>query len=287
LKNILITGANGLIGKSLLPLLAEENNLFAITSQKNIQNTKNVTFIPIDLSKEWNTSILPNNIDLIIHLAQSAHFRDFPEKSQEVFAVNTDSTLKLLHYAQQIGVKKFIYASSGGVYGNGEQHFAEDSPLAPSGDLGFYLSTKLCSEILLESFIKFFDIITLRLFFVYGKNQKKSMLIPRLVDNVKESKTIILQGENGIKINPIHVDDAVIAIQNSLSLLGSHKINIAGNEVLSLKQIVEIIETHVGKKAVFKIQNQEIKNLVADTEKMERLLHIPSINLKMGLSSIV
>lgn len=287
MKNILITGANGLIGKSLLPLLAEENNLFAITSQKNIQNTKNVTFIPIDLSKEWNTSILPNNIDLIIHLAQSAHFRDFPEKSQEVFAVNTDSTLKLLHYAQQIGVKKFIYASSGGVYGNGEQHFAEDSPLAPSGDLGFYLSTKLCSEILLESFIKFFDIITLRLFFVYGKNQKKSMLIPRLVDNVKESKTIILQGENGIKINPIHVDDAVIAIQNSLSLLGSHKINIAGNEVLSLKQIVEIIETHVGKKAVFKIQNQEIKNLVADTEKMERLLHIPSINLKMGLSSIV
>jgi len=287
LKNILITGANGLIGKSLLPLLAEENNLFAITSQKNIQNTKNVTFIPIDLSKEWNTSILPNNIDLIIHLAQSAHFRDFPEKSQEVFAVNTDSTLKLLHYAQQIGVKKFIYASSGGVYGNGEQHFAEDSPLAPSGDLGFYLSTKLCSEILLESFIKFFDIITLRLFFVYGKNQKKSMLIPRLVDNVKESKTIILQGENGIKINPIHVDDAVIAIQNSLSLLGSHKINIAGKEVLSLKQIVEIIETHVGKKAVLKIQNQEIKNLVADTEKMERLLHIPSINLKMGLSSIV
>jgi len=273
LKNILITGANGLIGTSLLPLLAEEYHVFAITSQKNTQNTKNITFISIDLSKEWNTAVLPKNIDSVIHLAQSAYFRDFPEKTQEVFAVNTGSTLKLLHYAQQIGVKKFIYASSGGVYGNGEQHFSEDSPLAPSGDLGFYLSTKLCSEILVESFTKFFDIITLRFFFVYGKNQKRSMLIPRLVDSVKEGKKITLQGQNGIKINPIYVDDAVICIKNAVNLQGTHKINVAGKEVLSLRQIVETIEIAIDKKAIFEIQNQEAKNLVANIEKMENLLY--------------
>lgn len=287
MKNILITGAKGLIGTSLLPLLTENHQVFAITSQKNDTFIENVTFIEVDLASEWSTEMLPQNIDIIIHLAQSAHFREFPEKSQEVFAVNTTSTLKLLNYAQKIGVKKFIYASSGGVYGNGNQHFAEDSPLAPSGDLGFYLSTKLCSEILLESYTQFFDIIALRFFFVYGKNQKRSMLIPRLADSVKEGKIITLQGENGIKINPIHVSDAAISIKNTLNLEGSHKINVAGKEVLFLKEIVEMIGNKVHKMPIFAYQPMEAKHLIANTQKMNELLNMPTTVFFNGIDDIL
>lgn len=287
MKNILLTGTNGLVGSNLLPLLAKENKIFALTSQSYNISTDYITFIQLDFTKDWSIDVLPKNIDTIIHLAQSPHFRDFPEKSQNVFAVNTESTLKMLNYAQKIGVKQFIYASSGGVYGNGNQHFAEDSPLAPLSDLGFYLSTKLCSEILLESYTQFFDIITLRFFFVYGQNQKRSMLIPRLVDSVKEGKTIILQGKNGIKINPIHVSDASLAIQKSLSLKGTHKINVAGNEILSLKQIVEIIEQQIGKKAILDIQSQEPKNLIADIGKMNLLLCKPVTDFVIGVKEVL
>lgn len=287
MKNILLTGTNGLVGSNLLPLLTKENKIFAITSQYDSISTDCVTFIQLDFSKDWNTDILPQDIDTIIHLAQSPNFRDFPEKSQNIFAVNTESTLKLLNYAQKIGVKKFIYASSGGVYGNGEQHFSEDSPLAPSIDLGFYLSTKLCSEILLESYTQFFDVITLRFFFVYGKNQKRSMLIPRLVDSVKEGKTITLQGENGIKINPIHVSDAALSIKNALNLEGSHKINVAGKEILSLKEIVTMIEQMFGKEAKIEIQNQPAKSLIANIDKMNLLLCKPITNFAVGIKEFL
>ena len=54
----------------------------------------------------------------------------------------------------------------------------------------------------------FESFIITRPFFIYGTNQKKHMLIPRLIQNIKNSNEIILTSNEGIKINPIHVKDA-------------------------------------------------------------------------------
>ncbi len=280
--NLLLTGSSGLIGSELLSLLSTDCKVYQIS-----HTLKGTNIINLDLSNDWDINALPKDINTIIHLAQSPDFREFPQKAESIFNVNVRSTQKLLEYAQKIGVKKFIYASSGGVYGNGEQQFSEDSPLAPSGDLGFYLSTKLCSEILLESYTKYFDIVTLRFFFVYGKKQNRSMLIPRLVDSVKEGKVITLQGEDGIKINPIHVKDAAQAIKNAIDLKGNHKINIAGKEVLSLKQIIDTIAQIVGKGAKIEIQNQSAKNLIANIDKMEKLLTSPQVTFQRAIEEMI
>lgn len=50
--------------------------------------------------------------------------------------------------------------------------------------LGFYLTSKYCSELILDNYSSFLTIIQLRLFFVYGMGQRKDMLIPRLIENV-------------------------------------------------------------------------------------------------------
>jgi UDP-glucose 4-epimerase len=284
MKRILITGCNGLIGESLVQKLkADESlNLTGIGRSKNSQ----INIFNIDLSKEWSDDSLPKEMDVIIHLAQSEKFRDFPETSIEVFNVNTYSTLKLLEYGRKAGVKKFIYASSGGVYGSSANEFNEDSPLVSAKDLGFYLSTKFCSEMLVENYSNFFDISILRLFFVYGPKQRKDMLIPRLIDSVKNGKEIKLQGESGIKINPIYVDDAASAIQKTLSIKGNFKFNIAGPEVLSLRDIVETISESTGIKPVYDIDKTVTpKNLVADIGKMTELLLEPKIKFKEGLKN--
>ena len=95
------------------------------------------------------------------------------------------------------------------------------------------------------------DVIILRLFFVYGKMQRPIMLIPRLVANVKNSTSINLKGNNGILLNPIHVSDAVTSFLAALALKGSYKINVAGPEVVSLKQICEMIGEKAGVKPIF------------------------------------
>lgn len=284
MAKILITGATGLIGSTLIPLLHSHSiHTLGRTALSNA-----IPHIPADFATDWDINRLPSDIDTIIHLTQSENFRDFPDKASEVFQVNTVSTLKLLQFGQKAGIKQFIYASSGGVYQNQGQQLTEESPLAPSGDLGFYLSTKLCSEILLESFTQYFDITTLRFFFVYGAKQRRSMLIPRLVDSVKEGKIISLQGERGIQINPIHVSDAAAAIVKTLGMQGTHKINIAGKEILTLRDICQTIGRLLQKNPVFSIeQTQKPINLIADTGKMNEHLWQAQTNFEKGILDLL
>jgi UDP-glucose 4-epimerase len=196
--------------------------------------------------------------------------------------------LEMLDYAREAGAKTFIYASSGGVYGSGGHGFSEDITLTANGENGFYLSTKLCSEILAENYKKYMNIVALRFFFVYGKGQKRSMLIPRLVDSIRGGNAITLQGDVGILINPIHVSDAVASVTAALNLKGFHKINVAGPEVLSLKQISKIIGDKVGVKPIFEYDAKKSPgNLIGKTEKMRQYLIAPLCYPVDGFSDVI
>ena len=289
MKNrILITGASGLIGSHLLEQLNEEIFDIYILGRTSPTWSKKVNFINADFSKDWELEILPSKMDVIIHLAQSENFREFPEKAGEVFYVNTLSSLKLADYANRAGVKHFIYASSAGIYGSGGDGFNEEQEIIYKNELGFYLATKHCSEVLLENYELQFNVIILRFFFVYGKNQRKSMLIPRLVGFVRNGEPILLQGKEGIKINPTHVSDAVNAIMKSLNLEGSHKINVAGPEILTLKDIGLKIGKKLNKKPIFKEDNNAVpNNIIGTIDKMCRLLEPPSVFFAHGVESVI
>lgn len=285
MNNVLITGCNGLIGEALVQRLLKNEtfNLFGIG--RSLRSSINV--IQLDLGKEWSDKDLPKKMDIIIHLAQSEKFREFPESSEEIFSVNTLSTIKFLEYGRKAGIKKFIYASSGGIYGNSDTGFLEEHPVTNSTDLGFYLGTKFCSEILALNYTPYFDVDILRFFFVYGKNQNAGMLIPRLVNNVIKGNEIMLSGESGIKMNPIHVSDAADAIKKAIELKGSNKFNISGSEVFTLREICETIGRKIGKQPVFKINNTEPKNLIGDNTKMRKMLIEPKIKFDTGIDEII
>jgi UDP-glucose 4-epimerase len=281
MKKVLITGVGGLIGKNLIPLLKDEHELFGIT--RKTAGTPGYKALQMDLSGNWNEDALPSKVDAVVHLAQSEHFREFPEFAEEVFSVNTLSTLRLLNYARKAGASTFILASSGGIYGTGNEEFSEDIAIPYRGDLGFYLGTKLCSEVIAESYIPFMNIVILRFFFVYGPGQRTSMLIPRLISSVMSGSPITLQGEDGIRINPIYVGDSVRLIKKALTLQKSTKINVAGREAFSLREIAGVMGARTGRKPVFKIEDAPAKNLVADTKKMISLLGTPEISLEKGI----
>lgn len=279
---ILITGAGGLVGSHVMPLLEKEHEVFTVSGK--LRRTNN---LDIDLSKDWSTDLLPGNLDAIIHLAQSEDFRDFPNKAKPVFNVNTTSTINLVDFAVKKGVKKFIYASSGGVYGNGDLAFSEAYAISFKKEMGFYIGTKLCSEIILDNYSSLLDIQQLRFFFVYGKGQRKDMLIPRLVNNIKEGNTITLTGHDGIKINPLHASDAAKAIETALNLTGSHTINAGGPQVMNLREICECIGAVTGKKPQFKIDEKVPGHLIGDIAEMKKLLGEPKIQFAEGVKTVL
>jgi UDP-glucose 4-epimerase len=240
--------------------------------------------LKLDLGQQWSTADLPSGVDVVVHLAQSEHYREFPEQAQDVFTVNTLSSIKLLDYARKTGVKTFVLASSGGVYGAGATHFSEDESILARGELGFYIGTRLCSEILSECYEKWLNLVTLRFFFAYGEGQRQNMLVPRLVDSVRAGRAIQLKGEAGLSINPVHVSDAVRAVRRAMVLQGSHKINVAGPDVLSLRRIAEIIGDTVGKQPFFDIQPATGNaDLVGNISRMKSLLCEPQVKFEQGV----
>lgn len=290
-KRCLITGATGLVGRHLIKELHDDYDISAIVRQETdtYKSLPDDVFpVFVDLTTNVDTKILPGKVDSVIYLAQSQHFREFPDKAIEIFDVNTLNVVRLLDYARTVGAKTFVYASSGGVYGNQENRMSEEIEIPASAELGFYSSTKLCSEILLQNYTNIMNIIILRFFFVYGPGQKRTMLLPRLVDNVKNGKEIVLQGSNGISINPIYVEDAARAIARSLELKGSHKINVGGPEVLTLRQIGEIIGRGVNKNPIFKEDpGAKVNNFIADIVKMREMLVPPRVRFTEGVKSIL
>lgn len=289
MKRCLITGSTGLIGKELLPLLIRDKwELYTLNRNHSKAGSNFQENIKCDLSNEWISDRLPKEVDIVIHLAQSEHFRDFPEYAEDIFYINTLSTIRLLEYARKAGAKAFILASSGGVYGYGNKGFKEDNPISAKGDLGFYTGTKLCSEVLVENYTPYMNIIILRFFFVYGRGQRSSMLIPRLIHSIRNGLPIILHGKNGIRINPIYVTDAAKAVFYALDLKESQKINVGGLEILTIRQICERISKILRKEPFFEIQESVFpRHLVGDIKKMLRFLCRPVVRFEDGIKIIL
>jgi nucleoside-diphosphate-sugar epimerase len=241
-----------------------------------------------DLSAErWDVQ-LPDRIDCVIHLAQSRNYRDFPAGARRVFAVAADTTLRLADWALGAGARQFILASTGGLYGASDRPVREDDELVDDrGPLGFYFASKRASELVIDQYSTRMHALVLRCFFVYGSGQPEQMLMPRLVDSVRNGRPVTLQGSDGIHINPIHVDDAARAVERCLEVSKSSVINIAGPEPVSLRFIAERIGAELGTPPVFAVdQAAKPRHLVADIGRMRTLLGAPTIGVAEGIREL-
>jgi len=87
-------------------------------------------------------------------------------------------------------------------------------------------------------------------------------------------------------MNPIYVDDAVLAVRKAMTLKESHKINIAGPAVLSLRDMAVEIGRAVGKTPKFEVRPPgPPRDLVADTARMRSLLCEPRTSFGEGLAA--
>jgi nucleoside-diphosphate-sugar epimerase len=278
-KNILITGTDGLLGKQVANSCIRMGfQVYGVVRRMGYQD-RGIAYIALDLSNSWSLDVLPSKIDVVVHLAQSNRFRDFPEGAEDLFGVNVATTAKLLNYTLKAGGTHFIYASTGGVYLPDSGQLNEDSRIHEPGRLGAYFGTKICGEILVHSYSSFMTTTILRPFFIYGRGQKRDMLLPRILDRVKAGHAIQLQGGDGIRINPVHVDDAAEAIMAAIDSPLSAVVNIAGPEVLSIRQVAEGFGAYLNRPPVFELLSGKPHDLIADISLMRLKLYEPTRQL--------
>lgn len=283
---VLVTGASGLIGRGIVERLHSDAEP-VVLMRGLAAAPANVEAIAADLEDSNFVKRLPAKIDAVIHLAQADGYAD-PDRVQTVFRVNVEAVASLLRWAQDAGASHFIHASTGGLYGRGNSPFGEESPIRLEGPLAFYCGTKRAAELLGMAYQGRFTVAALRFFFVYGPGQKETMLMPRLVRSVAEGRPVTLAGERGMRLNPIHVDDAAAAAVAALRLNRSAAINIAGPEVLSIRDVAEMAGQALNKQLVFERSGEpEGNDLIADISRMRELLHSPAIGFRAGVADMV
>jgi len=288
-RSCLVLGGSGLIGSYLLRELAAHWDVHAAGRNPGAEaGTQGVTWHHMDLSDGSSPPVLPVTIDAVVYLAQSERFREFPEGAADVFAVNVAAVIRLLEYARKAGARNFVLASSGGIYGTGDGEFEEDRAFVAGSDLGFYASTKLSAELLAASYAPFMNVVALRFFFVYGKGQRRSMLVPRLIDSVRDGRPIALQGSDGIRLNPTYVSDAVSSVLAALELEESYTVNVAGPEVLTLREIGETIGRALGCVPRFEIDHgSRPAEMIGSTALMSELLGGPRVSFSEGIRRVL
>ena len=286
MSTIIITGYSGLLGKALLAELSGCGHELVCLGRAAPPDKSYAQHVLANLDEADNLAVtLPARADAVIHLAQAKGYNQFPERAASMFRVNVAVLAQLLGWGSKSGITHFIHASTGGVYAPSDAPLRETDPVALTGPLAYYKSTKRSAEMLAEPYTGKFIVAALRYFFIYGPSQQPAMLIPRLIASVREGRPLKLAGPDGIRFNPVHASDAAAATTAALALKQGGLFNIAGPEVLSFRAAGCAIGAVVGRGPVFEI-GPAGHDLVADTARMRESLVAPRIGFADGIANL-
>ncbi|QKJ65564.1 SDR family oxidoreductase [Deefgea piscis] len=206
-NKILITGANGFVGSSLVLVLIKKNIEYRAVARRT--NVGTVAAGNIDAHTQWSEALL--DIDVIVHTAARAHILNdnVLDPLSEFRKVNVDGTLNLARQALAAGVRRFIFISSIGVNGNqSSQPFLEDdqpNPVEP------YALSKLEAEIGLRDLLvgSSMELVIIRPPLVYGANAPGNF--GRLIQAVAKGIPLPL--------GAIHNQRSLVALDNLVDLI--------------------------------------------------------------------
>ncbi|RQO36113.1 UDP-glucose 4-epimerase [Herminiimonas sp. KBW02] len=176
MNQILVTGANGFVGRSLCEALRARGTSFIPVVRKKNHNSE-IAIGDLRVDTDWGIAL--RGCDAVIHLAARVHvMNDTTSDPLAAFrAVNVDATLNLARQAVAAGVKRFVFVSSVKVNGEetGEHPFTAFDEAAPTDPYG---QSKLEAEIALQELAQVtgLELVIVRPPLVYGPGVRANFL---------------------------------------------------------------------------------------------------------------
>jgi len=288
-KQLLITGANGFVGKALLNIL-HEGDYRLRTASRNCrddgfyenQTVDDVVFFDLD-DENYNYDKLLDDVDVVIHLASRVHVMDRQDNELKAYRkTNYFGVKKLAKEAAGRGIKRFVFISS--IKVNGERNcsdgkgrflaFNEDDVPRPQGA---YAMSKLEAEDAIRKICREakMEFVILRPALVYGPGVKANFLT--LLDAVNKKYPLPASVKN--KRSLLYVGNLAHAISLCVSCpeTANQTYLISDTEV-SVPELVRKIASLLGKKALlFPFPVKLLKTIASLTGKRQRIFFVYGI----------
>jgi len=283
-NRILVTGGSGFVGRHLIHKLAMLGRPVIATSTRVLPELSNeylASWVQWDATSGTLPDIHWEAIDTIVHLAKPRNAIR-PGSAAEHLALSVTATSALLRRAREFGIRRFIFASTGYALGARSASVMEsDRTFEPREEYG---TCKACGELITASFAKSLSTAVLRLFFPYGPRGDR-YFVNRMVRAVQSGSEIRLDGPEGIRINPVWIDDVVDGLVQAIGSDACGTFHLAGPESVSLRQLCQLISAETGRRPVFRqLATEQVDWHVGDTTMAQSLLaYRPQCDLRTGL----
>jgi len=229
-ETILVTGGCGFIGSNFVRYMVRNYNYKVINVDKltyagNLENLSDISdhpnyeFVRGDIAdKALIEGLASKGIDAVINFAAESHVDRSIEDPRIFIETNVLGTQTLLEAARKHGIHRFVQISTDEVYGSlgPRGSFKEMSPLAPNSP---YSASKTAADLLVRAYYKTYGLATIitRCSNNYGPYQFPEKLIPLMITNALENKSLPVYGDGMNVRDWIHVEEIVKIILKRLN----------------------------------------------------------------------
>lgn len=236
IKKVLLTGANGFIGRILLKQLQEaEIEVKVLVRDKS--TVSNLESVELDLTDDWGINPC-SGVDTVFHLAGKAHaLSEIAADDREYQLINTEGTRKLLEAAQLAGVRRFVFFSSVKAAGDMAVMQDESNQTLPDTPYG---QSKRAAEALVLSGGYVPHPVVIRPCMVYGNTVKGNL--PRMIAAIKRGFFLPLPEIHNHR-SMVHVEDlarAALLVAQNPKAAGACYI-VSDGQTYSTRQLYELI----------------------------------------------
>lgn len=316
-KRILITGASGMVGSTLIRMLLEysrqENGNLQVVGISRSKETAEKQLGDIMDSPEFSYISGDINVlleemgafDYIIHCASNTHPKQYSTDPIGTIMTNVLGTKNLLDYAVTYGVKRFVFLSSVEIYGENRGDvdvFGEDylgyidcNTLRSGYPEGKRLGESMCNAYAKQKGI---DFVIPRLSRTYGPGllNTDSKAISQFIHKAAAGEDIVLKSKGDQLFSYTYAEDAVAAVL-LVMLKGksgeAYNVSDSGS-VLTLAELAGILANIAGTKVIFELPDEVERagystatKAVLDASKLEGLGWCARVHMREGLERVV
>jgi UDP-glucose 4-epimerase len=299
MAKILVTGGAGFIGSHIVDRLVEENHKVVVVDNLSTGNRNNLnkkaTFYKINVCSNKLTDVFKKEkFDYVFHFAAQIDVRKSVEDPQGSAKDNILGSLNVLENCREYKIKKIIFASTAGVYGNTDKMpTKETSPTNPPSPYGI-------EKLTVERYLKYYNAnfkipyVALRLSNVYGPRQNsrgEAGVVSVFVNKMIRKEAPVINGTGKNTRDFVYVNDVAEASILAVKSKKTGVYNIGTGEETNINTIFKILKKLLGldcKEIHGPARQEEQKRSCLDSRKAKKDLKWKTkIKIEKGLQKTI